>query len=567
MKWSQTLIPTLKESPSDAEIASHQLMVRAGLIRKVASGVYTLLPLGLRVIRKVEAIIREEMEKIGAVEVSMPMVIPASLWQESGRWEHYGPELLRFSDRHDNPFCMGPTHEEVVVDLIKQTVKSYRQLPLTVFQIQTKFRDEIRPRFGLMRAREFSMKDAYSFHETEASLDDTYQAMYRAYCAIFDRCGLAYRVVTADSGSIGGDVSAEFSVLADTGEDALVVCTQCDYAANQEAAISAPPLPSSALDEPMQLAHTPSRQSIDDVAQFLECSSHQMIKTMVVIQLETQAIFLACCPGNREINPIKLTKEIGPHEWMTPEMARQHGIVMGYVGPAHFPVNATILVDQHVLSIQSGVMGSNQVDHHYISVNPQRDLPAHRVVDITSSLTGDPCHQCHGQYRVIRGIETGHIFKLGTTYSNAMAASFADSSGNTPFYIMGCYGIGVGRTVAAAIEQHHDAKGILWPPSIAPYMLNIVVSQPSQSDLITLAHQVSEELMANGIDSIIDDRSDSMGIKFKDAELIGFPFTAVIGKSYLESGMIELKYRKTGETRHCLPSAVLVHLKEWQSSW
>jgi len=565
-RWSQLLIPTLKESPADAEIASHRLMIRAGMIRKIASGVYTVLPLGMRVLQKVETIVREEMTRCGALEVGMPMVIPGSLWKESGRWDHYGPELLRFYDRHQNPFCLGPTHEEVVVDVVRQTVQSYRQLPLVLYQIQSKFRDEIRPRFGMMRAREFVMKDAYSFHDSDESLDATYAAMRAAYTAIFKRCGLDFRVVQADSGSIGGDVSAEFSVLADTGEDALVVCQSCDYAANQEAAVSAWSAPTAStavttgVSAAPQLVETPGVKTAPEVAQFLGCDVASIIKTMVYQHQDTGAFVLIACPGDRVINEIKLTRTIGDLRLVPSDELSAKGVVPGFLGPIGFPLPATLWLDRTVLGITQGVVGANQPDRHWGGVLPIRDLGAYQVADLIMAQEGDACAHCGGPLTGLRGIETGHIFKLGTTYSAMMGAQFATERGDNQPYIMGCYGIGIGRTVAAAIEQHHDDKGIVWPVAIAPYVAVILLANPADEAMMGVAHTMGSALMANGWDVLLDDRTDSMGVKFKDAELIGFPLMMVVGKSFQRTGCIEVTHRASGQTHHVPPDQVVAQV-------
>ena len=455
MRYSHLLIPTLKETPKDAEVISHQLMVRAGMIRKIAAGIYAYLPLGLRIIRKFEAIVREEMNRSGAQEVFLPSVVPGDLWHESGRWDHYGKELLRITDRHGNDFCYGPTHEEVIVDLVRQTVRSYRELPLNLYQIQTKFRDEIRPRFGLMRGREFTMKDAYSFHSNWESLDATYDVMRDTYNAIFNRCGLQFKMVQADSGAIGGNFSAEFMVLAQTGEDAIISCSQCGYAANVEAAaVVRPAAPVDVEIEPSSVIDTPGKKSIEQVSEFLGIAPTSVLKTMVYTD-GTRTI-LVVLPGNREVNEIKLKKVLNVDDVTLVDPAdvtkRLPGIHPGYIGPVGINAGATIIVDDSVMAHTAYVVGANEVGKHRQNVRLHRDFSATLTADVANAIAGDPCPECAaGHYEMHRGIETGHIFKLGTKYSEAMNCVFTAEDGSNQTMVMGCYGIGIGRTVAAAI--------------------------------------------------------------------------------------------------------------------
>ncbi len=564
MRFSQALIPTLKETPRDAEVISHQLMLRAGLIRKVASGIYTLLPLGVRVIRKFEAIVREEMNRSGAQEVIMPMVIPASLWQQSGRWTKYGPELLRIKDRHDNDFLLGPTHEEVITDLVSQSVKSYKDLPVNLYQIQSKFRDERRPRFGLMRGREFGMKDAYSFHSTWESLDQTYDDMRQAYERIFSRCGLGFRMVQADSGAIGGSVSAEFMVLADTGEDAVITCTHCDYAANVEAAacVSASDTRESrtSLPSPASVL-TPGKKSVSEVAEFLKVSPETVIKTMIYLADNAPIAALVC--GHHEVNEIKLKHILGVSELVLASESMFKKVTQadtGYAGPVGLTI--PLIADHTVMQCAQIVTGANQSNHHLINVVPGRDFIPTQVADIRNAASGETCSQCQtGHYDIRRGIEVGHIFKLGLTYSAAMNCTFADQDGSNKPMVMGCYGVGIGRTVAAAIEQSHDAKGIVWPKALSPFDAILIVANAKDVTLLEFGNQLYSRLQHAGIDVLFDDRLENAGIKFKDADLIGIPFHIIVGKTWEKEGMLEIKCRQTCETEQVSEHDVLSRLK------
>ncbi len=548
IRYSRYFMPTTKETPSDAEVVSHRLMLRGGFIRKVASGIYTYLPAGLRVLRKVERIIREEMDRAGAIEVLMPTVVPSELWKESGRWELYGKELLRFKDRSEREFCLGPTHEEVVTDLVRREIKSYRQLPLNLYQIQDKFRDEIRPRFGLMRGREFFMKDAYSFDADDVGAADSYRKMYDAYCRIFRRLGLESRAVEADTGSIGGSSSHEFMVIADSGEDAIVSCSGCVYAANVEKAECLPVAgPSgSAVGESRRVA-TPGKCTIEEVSAFLGIEPAAMIKTLL---FDTdQGVVAVLVAGGYEINEIKVKNVLGA-EWVRlapEELVRElTGAPTGFAGPVG--LSARILADHSVASIGAGVTGANERDAHLVDVVPGRDFVPSAYADLRSVAEGDRCPRCGGELRFSRGIEVGHVFRLGTKYSEKLAATFLDADGKEQPLVMGCYGIGVGRTAAAAIEQNHDGDGIVWPISIAPFEVYVIAVNVSHEGLAAECERVAEALSGKGYEVLYDDRIERPGIKFKDADLIGVPVRIVLGEKNFAEGFAELRDRKTGET-------------------
>jgi prolyl-tRNA synthetase len=550
MRYSQYFIPTVKETPSDAEVISHKLMLRAGMIRKLAAGIYNYLPLGLRSIRKVEAIVREEMNRAGAIELLMPAVQPAELWKESGRWEFYGKELLRFNDRKDAEFCMGPTHEEVITDLIRKEVRSYRQLPLNLYQVQGKFRDEIRPRFGLMRGREFIMKDAYSFDVNEAGADVSYAKMYKAYRRIFERCGLRFRAVEADTGSIGGNYSHEFMVLADSGEDAIVSCTACEYAANMEKAETRRSDASEHADpRPLEHVTTPGQKSIEDVANFLGVNSTQIVKTLVLLADNEPVI--ALLRGDYDLNEIKLKNHLGCAEL---EMAgddvvlKVTGAPTGFAGPVNLPAKVKVVADLSVQGMRNFVVGANAGDTHLKNVNIEHDFPAPEFVDIRNVIIGDACPRCEsGTLEIWRGIEVGHVFKLGTKYSKALHAVFLDADGKEQTIFMGCYGIGIGRTVAACIEQNHDEKGIIFPLPIAPFHC-IVSSLSAKDDSVKEASEaIYQELLEAGVEVLLDDRDERPGFKFKDADLIGIPLRIVVGAKHLADGNVELKERRSGD--------------------
>ncbi len=550
MRYSQYFIPTVKETPADAEVISHQLMLRAGMIRKLAAGIYNYLPMGLRSIRKVEQIIREEMNRAGAIELLMPSVQPAELWQESGRWAFYGKELLRFKDRKDGEFCLGPTHEEVVTDLVRREVKSYRQLPLNLYQIQTKFRDEIRPRFGLMRGREFIMKDAYSFDVDEHAADLSYDKMYQAYRRIFSRCGLNYRAVEADTGSIGGSYSHEFMVLAESGEDAIVSCSACEYAANVEKAESRPVANSAqAAQQPLQKVATPGMKTIADVAGFLGLPEQETIKTLVYSDGAGQTA-MALVRGDHELNEIKLKNALG---WIEIQVASEEEILrvtgspVGFLGPIGLKVQLPVIADLVVEGMVNAVIGANEKDQHYTNANPGRDFAVTRHADIRSVTAGDPCPRCEeGALEVWRGIEVGHVFKLGNKYSKALNATYLDADGKEQIIFMGCYGIGVGRTVAACIEQNHDDNGIIFPIPIAPFHCIVSSVNPKEETVRTVAEEIYGKLAAAGVEVLLDDRDERPGVKFKDADLIGIPLRIVVGSKNLADGKVELKERRSG---------------------
>ncbi len=546
MRFSQSLIPTLKETPAEAEVISHQLMLRAGLIRKLAAGIYTWLPLGLRVLRKVESIVRQEMDRAGAVELLMPGVQPADLWQESGRWEHYGRELLRFKDRHDHDFCLAPTHEEVITDLVRREIRSYRDMPINLYQIQTKFRDEIRPRFGVMRAREFLMKDAYSFDVDEEASALSYQAMHRAYTAIFTRLGLRFSVVQADSGAIGGSFSHEFMVLADTGEDAIVSCQSCDYAANVEKAeVKAPEGDSAEADAELAEVETPGVHTVEDVARFLGVSPQSIAKTMIYLA-DGQPV-AAMVRGDREVNEVKLKNLLGADQVVLAgpkAIAEVTGGPVGFSGPRGLDI--PVYADHELWLAPALVVGANQKDAHLSGLNLERDVPGAVRADLRLIAEGDPCPACGGELAFARGIEVGHIFRLGTKYSQALGAEYLDDQGRSRPIVMGCYGIGVSRIVAAAIEQGHDDNGIIFPLPIAPVSVALLPLS-REGEVWEVAQGLYQELGRAGVDVLLDDRDLRPGVKFKDADLLGIPLKLVVGAKSLKRGKVELKHRRTGQ--------------------
>jgi prolyl-tRNA synthetase len=547
MRYSQYFIPTVKETPSDAEVISHQLMLRAGMIRKLAAGIYNYLPLGLRSIRKVEQIVREEMNRAGAIELLMPSVQPAELWQESKRWEQYGKELLRFTDRKDAEFCLGPTHEEVITDLVRREVKSYRQMPLNLYQVQSKFRDEIRPRFGLMRGREFIMKDAYSFDVSSEAADTSYDKMYQAYRRIFQRCGLRFRAVEADTGSIGGSSSHEFMVLADSGEDAIVSCSACEYAANVEKAEARLFPAEHAESRDLEKVETPQKRSVEEVTAFLGIPASSLVKTLLcVADGEPVAALLR---GDHDLNEIKLKHLLGCEEL---EMAgedvveRVTGAPVGFAGPVGLKIK--IVADLTVKGMKNFVTGGNARDLHLKNVNLERDFNPTLVADIRNVVHGDPCPRCEaGHLEMWRGIEVGHVFKLGTKYSEALRATYLDADGKEQVIFMGCYGIGISRTVAACIEQNHDANGIIFPIPIAPFHCIISAVSTKDAEVMAACDELYRTLDAAGVEVLFDDRDDRPGSKFKDADLIGIPLRVVVGSKNLAEGKVELKARKSGE--------------------
>jgi prolyl-tRNA synthetase len=551
MRYSRYFIPTLKETPAEADVLSHQLMLRAGLIRKLASGIYTYLPAGLKCIKKVENIIREEMNRSGAIELLMPAVQPAELWQESGRWEYYGMELLRFKDRHNHDSCLGPTHEEVITDLVRREIHSYKQMPINLYQIQTKFRDEIRPRFGIMRGREFLMKDAYSFDAEEESAEKSYKIMYETYNNIFRRCGLRFRAVEADTGSIGGSFSHEFMVLADTGEDQIVYCSRCDYAANLDKAEvmdsydKIPAIPDNM--KPLEEVETPDRKSVEEVTDFLSIPPDQLVKTLIFrTNRDTVAVLVR---GDHEINEAKLKNLL---EIDRMEMADEHlvaettGAPAGFAGPMGLKVR--IISDYAIKGMRNFVTGGNRKDLHLRNVNIKRDFHVDTFGDLRFITSEDHCPRCGSEIRFEKGIEVGHIFKLGTKYSKAMGALFLDQNGLERPIIMGCYGIGVGRTVAAAIEQNNDQDGIIFPIPVAPFEAIILPLQMEEKEVIDAAEKIYKELLAKGIDVLMDDRDMRAGFKFKDADLLGIPLRIAIGTRNLKKGQVEVKLRAESDS-------------------
>ena len=555
MRTTQYLLSTQKETPADAEVISHQLMLRAGMIRKLASGLYTWLPTGLRVLKKVENIVREEMTNAGAIEISMPVVQPADLWQESGRWEQYGPELLRITDRGDRPFVLGPTHEEVVTDLIRNELSSYKQLPLNVFQIQTKFRDEVRPRFGVMRSREFIMKDAYSFHTSQESLQATYDDMYRAYSQCFTRMGLDFRAVQADTGSIGGSASHEFQVLAQSGEDDIIFSTESDYAANMELAEAVAPAGVRAdATQPMSEIDTPNAKTIAALVEQFKLPIEKTVKTLLVKAAEESGHSLVALVvrGDHELNEVKAEKidlVAAPLTFASEEEIRAAlGAGPGSLGPVGLTL--PVVVDRTVAAMSDFCAGANKDDKHLININWQRDLPLPRVADIRNVVEGDASPDGKGTLLIKRGIEVGHIFQLGTKYSEAMKASVQGEDGRNQTLTMGCYGIGITRIVAAAIEQNHDDRGIIWPDALAPFQVAILPMNMHKSFRVKeLAEELYAQLRAKGIEVILDDRKERPGVMFADMELIGVPHTIVIGDRNLDSEEIEYKSRRAGEKR------------------
>ncbi|MBI5970041.1 MAG: proline--tRNA ligase [Deltaproteobacteria bacterium] len=549
MRFSKMLLPTLKEDPSDADVISQKLMMRSGMIRKVAAGIYNLLPLGARVIAKVEGIVRAEMNAAGAQEVVMPVVVPSELWKESGRWEAYGKELLRVKDRHDREFCLAPTHEEVITDMVRGAVRSYKELPLNLYQIQTKFRDEIRPRFGLMRGREFTMKDAYSFHATDECAAREYKNMFDTYSRIFERCGLEFRAVEADTGSIGGAFSHEFMVMADTGEDAIAFCNACSYAANVERAgirATAPAARDSCVEKNIERVSTPGKKSVEEVSGFIKTSPKNLIKTLIYDT--DKGVIAALVAGNFDINEMKLKRALGAERvrLATDEtVTKTTGAPTGFAGP--MGLKCRIAADYSVRQIVNGITGANAADAHLTNVNPARDFKA-EYFDIRAVVNGDGCPRCaNGTLAIRRGIEVGHIFKLGAKYSEAMKATFLDPAGKVRPFIMGCYGIGIGRTAAASIEQNHDEFGIIWPRPLAPFDCEVLPVNVKDAGTMKAAEALYAALKDGGLEVLMDDRDDRAGVKFKDADLIGIPVRVTIGERNLKQGLVEIKKRRGGE--------------------
>ncbi|MHC1789042.1 proline--tRNA ligase [Solidesulfovibrio sp.] len=548
MRLSRYYAPTLKETPAEAEVISHQLLLRAGMIRKLTAGIYTYLPLGLRALNNVANIVREEMDRAGALEILMPAVQPADLWKESGRWDFYGRELLRFVDRHDRESCLGPTHEEVVTDLVRHEIRSYRQLPVNLYQIQTKFRDEIRPRFGLMRGREFVMKDAYSFDKDDAGADASYWAMYEAYARIFTRLGLKFRAVAADSGAIGGSFSHEFMVLADTGEDTIVACPDCDYGANLEKAEAVcPPAGDSIACPPAEKVATPGSHTVEEVVAFLKVAPAAVVKTLLYIADGKPVAALV--RGDRELNEIKLKNLLNAKEDLrlaTPEeVVAATGAPVGFAGPVGLSI--PIYADRELALASDWIVGANAADAHMLHVDLGRDATIVSFIDLREVAPGDPCPKCGATLTFTKGIEVGHVFKLGRKYSEALNATFLDEAGKEQFMIMGCYGIGVSRIVASCIEQNNDAAGIVFPPPIAPFEVALINLSPKDEIATAKADEIYAALTAAGIQVLLDDRDERPGVKFKDADLIGFPIQLTLGGKGLARGIVETKDRRLGE--------------------
>ncbi|WP_339211890.1 proline--tRNA ligase [Aeribacillus sp. FSL K6-3256] len=549
MKQSQSFIPTMRENPADAEVKSHQLLLRAGYIRQTASGVYSYLPLAHRVLTKIENIIREEMNRIGAVELLMPALQQAELWQESGRWYSYGSELMRLKDRHERDFALGPTHEEVITSLVKDEIKSYKRLPLTLYQIQTKFRDEKRPRFGLLRGREFIMKDAYSFHATQESLDEVYEQVREAYSRIFTRCGLNFRAVIADSGAMGGKDTHEFMVLSEIGEDTIAYSDSSDYAANIEMA----PVVASyeKVDEPLmelEKKETPNKKSIEEVAQFFQVPKEKLIKS-VLFKVDEKFV-LVLVRGDHEVNDVKLKNlyQASVVELASAEETEQvMGVSPGFLGPIGASDKVEIVADYAVQAVVNGICGANENDLHYIGVNPDRDFTVTKYEDIRFIQEGDPSPDGKGRIKFAKGIEVGHVFKLGTRYSEAMKAEFLDEKGKTNPIIMGCYGIGVSRLLSAVVEQFHDENGIIWPAKLAPFEVHLIPVNMKNEEQVKVAEQIYHDLQARGYEVLYDDRAERPGVKFADSDLIGIPVRITVGKRAGE-GIVEVKERKSGNS-------------------
>ncbi len=565
MRTSQFLLSTLRETPSDAEVISHQLMLRAGMIRKLATGLYTWLPMGLRVLRKVEAIVREEMNRSAGQEVLMPAVQPAELWQESGRWEQMGEEMLRLQDRHERDFCFGPTHEEVITDLIRNEIRSYKQLPVTFYQVQTKFRDERRPRFGVMRAREFLMKDAYSFHVDDASLQQTYEMMYETYSRIFSRLGLEFRAVLADTGAIGGSASHEFHVLADSGEDAIAFSSESDYAANIELAEAiAPAGERTAATAEMATVDTPNQHSIDDISGFLKVDGSQAAKTLLVQGAEEGSVVALVLRGDHELNELKADKlelVAAPLSFATPEQVKAvAGCEPGSVGPVG--LSCPVFVDRSAAHLANFVCGANQDGKHLTGVNWGRDLPEGMVVDIRNVVEGDASPDGKGTLQIKRGIEVGHIFQLGRKYSQAMKAMVQAENGKSVLMTMGCYGIGVSRVVASAIEQNNDERGIIWPEAIAPFQIALLPLNMHKSQRLREAvEKLYDELLAAGFDVLLDDRKERPGVMFADMELVGIPHRVVFSEKGLDKAEVEYKGRRDSENQYIALDQIVGFLK------
>ncbi|MCK4838717.1 MAG: proline--tRNA ligase [Desulfobulbaceae bacterium] len=565
MRYSQLLLPTLKENPAEAEVVSHRLLLRAGFIRKLASGIYSYLPLGLAAIRKVEHIVREEMNRAGAQELLLPVVQPADLWLESGRWLKYGPELLRFKDRHNRESCLGPTHEEVITDLVRMNVHSYRALPLNLYQIQTKFRDEIRPRFGLMRGREFIMKDAYSFDVDEDGANVAYRKMSDAYHRIFKRCGLSFRAVEADTGTIGGDFSHEFMVLADTGEDTLAICKAkgggCGYSANLEKAVgAAPKAPEPEVELlPLEKIETPGKRKVVAVTAFLDVSPKQLVKTMVYMADGKPVAVLV--RGDHEVQEVKLKNMLGAVDVELADDQQIYdatGVPSGYLGPVGIKI--PLVADREIEVMRNFAIGGGEKNYHLLNANLGRDFEVGQIGDLREVTSDDLCPLCNGELEFTKGIEVGHIFKLGTNYSEVLNATYSDQDGQEKHFVMGCYGIGVSRIVAAAIEQNHDDDGIIFPVPLAPFQVVVLNLSPSDPEITDAAEIVYRGLQDHGLDILLDDRDERPGIKFKDADLVGIPYRVTVGKGFAKDGTVEIRTRRDGQTVSLPLAEVVAHL-------
>ena len=556
MYLSKMFLPTRREIPAEAEILSHQLMLRAGMMRKLASGIYCYLPIGYRVLRKIENIVREEMNKAEAEELLMPALLPAEPYQQTGRWDVYGPLMFRLKDRNDRDFCLGPTHEEIFTTIVNAEINSYKQLPITLYQIQTKYRDELRPRFGVMRSREFIMKDAYSFDVNQEGLDKSYINMHDAYVKIFDRCGLVYKTVQADSGAIGGSNSQEFMVKSEVGEDEIVFCTECDYAANIEKSECMVDNNASVEEErPIEKIHTPNVKTIEDLKKFFNDGGDKFVKT--ILYRADNKVVAVMIRGDREVNETKLTNLLGCIEL---EMAdaesvrRATGAEVGFAGPVG--LNVEVYVDSEVGQMKNFIVGANETNYHFKNVNMGRDFKPKEVCDLRNITTNDPCPECKGKIEIAQGIEVGHIFKLGTKYSKSLSCTFLDENGKEQLMVMGCYGIGVSRIIAAIVEQNNDQNGIIWPMSVAPYKVIIVPVMASDAVQFELAKKIYDELTSKGIDTILDDRDERAGVKFKDADLIGIPIRITVGKK-AGDGVVEFKQRSGSEVKEINTEEVL----------
>ena len=559
-RMSRLYAPTLKEDPAEAELASHRLLLRAGMIRRTASGLYSYLPLAWRSLRKIEEVIREEMEAIGAQEMLVPMLTPGELWHESGRWDAYGPELMRMHDRHDREFCLGPTHEETFTDLVRNELRSYKQLPVTLYQIQDKFRDELRPRFGLMRGREFIMKDAYSFSATQESLQECYDQQKAAYARIAERCGIRALPVVADSGQIGGDTSVEFMALADAGEASLVWC-DCGFAADVEAAATTVSVTEGPGDGTLEKVYTPGLGTIEAVASFFGFPENGTRKSLALIA-EDGTHVVAIVPGDHELNEIKAARLFGDYHLMSDEELEEAGLHKGFIGPVNLPQDIRLVCDESLKASKSWTCGANEVDYHFTGACPGRDFEVDEWADLVSVHEGDPCPHCGKPLKGARGIEISQVFQLGTKYSDAMGATFMDEDGRERPFLMGCYGIGVSRTLAAVVEQHNDEHGICWPVCVAPYEVEVVPLDVHDEVVWPIAESIAQQLVDLGIEVVVDDRKERPGVKFADADLMGFPYQIVCGKKAIKNGNVEVKVRATGERNEVPISEVASMLAE-----